>query len=89
MLSQAFQPMAVQLSKKATLPLAKIPVTVSCCSSKTEPCTAINFIISTVFESGAQFSFVKDFNVLTHWLKGVIWYFIESHTSPIQHQAIT
>ena len=34
-LSQEFQPMAAQLSMKAALPLAKILVTASCCSSKT------------------------------------------------------
>ena len=37
MLSQAFQSMAVQLSKKAALPLAKIIATASCRSSKTGP----------------------------------------------------
>ena len=36
-LPQAFQPMAVQLSKKAALPLAKILTTMSCRSSKTGP----------------------------------------------------
>ena len=38
MLSQYFQPMAVQLSLKAAVPLAKIFVTASCRSSKTGPC---------------------------------------------------
>ena len=37
MLSQAFQPLATQLSKKAALPLAKIISTASCRSSKTGP----------------------------------------------------
>ena len=37
-LSQAFQPMAAQLSKKAMLPLAKIRATASCRSSKPGPC---------------------------------------------------
>ena len=37
MLSQAFQPMAVQISKKVALPLAKILATASCRSSKTGP----------------------------------------------------
>ena len=36
MLSQAFPPMAAQLSQKAVLPLAKIPATVSCYRSKTD-----------------------------------------------------
>ena len=40
-LSQEFQPMAAQLSMKAALPLAKILVTASCCSSKTGPSAAI------------------------------------------------
>ena len=35
--SQEFQPMAAQLSIKATLPLAGILATASCCSSKTGP----------------------------------------------------
>ena len=38
-LSQAFQPMAAQLSKKAVLPLAKILATASYRSSKTGPST--------------------------------------------------
>ena len=36
-LSQAFQPMAAQLSKKAALPLAKILATAACHSSETGP----------------------------------------------------
>ena len=36
-LSQAFHPMAAQLSKKAAHPLAKILATTSCCCSKTGP----------------------------------------------------
>ena len=42
-LSQAFQPMATQLSKKAALPLAKILATASCRSNTTGPCV-IHFI---------------------------------------------
>ena len=34
---QCFQPMAVQLSKKAVLPLAKILATASCRNNKTGP----------------------------------------------------
>ena len=36
-LSQSFQPMAAQLSKKAALPLAKILATAPCRRSKTGP----------------------------------------------------
>ena len=38
-LSQTFQPMGAQLSKKAALPLAKILATTSCRSTKTGPWT--------------------------------------------------
>ena len=40
-LSQSFQPMAAQLSKKAALPLAKILATASCRSNKTGPSIAM------------------------------------------------
>ena len=39
-----FQPMGAQLSKKAVLPLAKILVTVSCCSSKIGPRVTTNCV---------------------------------------------
>ena len=42
MLSQSFQPMAAQLSKKAALPLTKILVTASCRSSKTRPSSTLS-----------------------------------------------
>ena len=55
MLLQEFQPMAVQLSMKAALPLAKILVTASRHSSKTKLCGSTNglfpysvFIILTI-----------------------------------------
>ena len=61
-LSQAFQPMAVQLSKKAVHPFAKILATASCCSSKTGPRIGSNddpvhWCISASIR----------FNELTHW----------------------
>ena len=48
-LSQAFQPMAAQLSKKAALPLAKILGSASCRSSKTASWSYISFALSHQF----------------------------------------
>ena len=45
MLSQAFQPMVAQLSKKAALPLAKIVATASCWCSNTGPRNTLFYFI--------------------------------------------
>ena len=47
-LSQSFQPMGAQLSKKAALPLAQIIATASCRSSKTGPCNAHGTLTQTI-----------------------------------------
>ena len=52
---QKFQPMAVQLSMKAALPLAKILATASCHSSKTGPWSLWAIVISPVERRGMHY----------------------------------